>query len=82
MNEKSGDMAETGEGRERVYSDQFKVFDLNSDGQIDFQELLKGLKMLKLEGDPTKIKKLFTKLDSNNDGFIDPNEFLKLLYND
>ena len=82
MNEKSGDMAETGEGRERVYSDQFKVFDLNSDGQIDFQELLKGLKMLKLEDDPTKIKKLFTKLDSNNDGFIDPNEFLKLLYND
>ena len=77
-------MAETeeGEGRERVYSDQFKIFDLNSDGQIDFQELLKGLKMLKLEDDPTKIKKLFTQIDSNNDGFIDPKEFLKLLYND
>ena len=62
-------------------SKEFNVFDLNCDGKIDFRELIKGLKLLELEEDQTKIKTLFAKLDTNGDGFIDPKEFLNLQTN-
>merc|ERR1712215_232852 len=57
----------------------FRMFDKNSDGKIDIEELKVAMKELDLESDSAKVEQLLKDLDKNGDGTIDYVEFGRLL---
>jgi Ca2+-binding EF-hand superfamily protein len=61
---------------EREAREIFSVFDQNGDGELDHAELLEALK--DFGANEALIKKLITKFDTNNNGRIDLDEFVKL----
>ena len=67
------------EDERKKLMDIFKAFDINGDGQLEYNEILEGYKLY-FKGDEQQAeieaKKLFTTLDFNNNGTIDYSEFL------
>jgi len=59
----------------------FRVFDQNGDGQITLEELKQVLNSGEVEGivGGQGIEKLMTEIDSDGDGVIDFQEFMKMM---
>ena len=71
------------EGEERVKETEiksaFQVFDLNGDGKISAEELSQVLKSLGESCSLSACKKMVMGVDGNGDGFIDLNEFMRMM---
>ncbi|MED6193341.1 hypothetical protein PIB30_018492 [Stylosanthes scabra] len=57
----------------------FRVFDLNGDGKISAEELSQVLKRLGENCNVSDCKKMVMGVDGNGDGFIDLNEFMRMM---
>ncbi|BAU00204.1 hypothetical protein LR48_Vigan06g033600 [Vigna angularis] len=70
-----------GEGRikEADIKNAFQLFDLNGDGKISAQELSQVLKRLGESCSLSACKKMVKGVDGNGDGFIDLNEFTRMM---
>ncbi|KAK7406560.1 hypothetical protein VNO78_08187 [Psophocarpus tetragonolobus] len=70
-----------GEGsiKETEIRNAFQVFDLNGDGKISAEELSQVLKRLGESCSLGACKKMVKGVDGNGDGFIDLNEFTRMM---
>lgn len=58
----------------------FRIFDINGDGQISYDEFLRGVIGEMNKGRKTWVKKAFDKLDKNRNGIVDIDD-IKDVYN-
>lgn len=65
--------------KETEIKSAFQVFDLNGDGKISAEELSQVLKSLGESCSLSACKKMVMGVDGNGDGFIDLNEFMRML---
>ncbi|CAJ1929656.1 unnamed protein product [Sphenostylis stenocarpa] len=65
--------------KETEIKNAFQVFDLNGDGKISAQELSQVLKRLGESCSLSACKKMVKGVDQNGDGFIDLNEFTRMM---
>ncbi|KAK7331082.1 hypothetical protein VNO77_25295 [Canavalia gladiata] len=70
-----------GKVKETEIKSAFQVFDLNGDGKISAEELSQVLKSLGESCSLSACKKMVTGVDGNGDGFIDFNEFMRMMMN-
>ncbi|XP_020242970.1 calmodulin-like protein 3 [Asparagus officinalis] len=68
-------MIEIENGRKSDLETVFSSFDSNGDGLITFQELLDSLTRLRLSVTPDDVRSMMEKVDLNEDGLIDVEEF-------
>jgi len=67
----------TGLWNERLYL----LFDTDQNNRISFQEFLLGIAKFSKEDSEVKTKTLFSLYDLDNNGYIEKEEFLKMLFN-
>jgi Ca2+-binding EF-hand superfamily protein len=60
------------------FKNEFKQYDKNNDGFIDFNELKQIFKEIGDDLSDEKLKKMIELIDKNKDGLIDYEEFLSL----
>ncbi|XP_061341836.1 calmodulin-like protein 30 [Gastrolobium bilobum] len=65
--------------KENEIKSAFQVFDLNGDGKISAEELSQVLKRLGESCSLSACKKMVKGVDGNGDGFIDLNEFMRMM---
>ncbi|WVZ22495.1 hypothetical protein V8G54_001039 [Vigna mungo] len=65
--------------KETEIKSAFQVFDLNGDGKISAEELSHVLKSLGESCSLSACKKMVMGVDGNGDGFIDLNEFMRMM---
>ncbi|KAH1133520.1 hypothetical protein AAZX31_05G084600 [Glycine max] len=65
--------------KETEIKSAFQVFDLNGDGKISAEELSQVLKSLGESCSLSACKKMVMGVDRNGDGFIDLNEFMRMM---
>ncbi|KAL2333562.1 hypothetical protein Fmac_014775 [Flemingia macrophylla] len=65
--------------KETEIKSAFQVFDLNGDGKISAEELSQVLKSLGENCSLGACKKMVMGVDGNGDGFIDLNEFMRMM---
>ncbi|KAK7263126.1 hypothetical protein RJT34_30711 [Clitoria ternatea] len=65
--------------KETEIKSAFQVFDLNRDGKISAEELSKVLKSLGESCSISACEKMVRGIDGNGDGFIDFNEFMRMM---
>jgi len=65
--------------QEAEINDAFKLFDKDGSGNIDFYELRDAMRALGLNMTKDEVKELMMKIDTDNNGFIDQNEFRILM---
>ncbi|TKY55715.1 Calmodulin protein 1 [Spatholobus suberectus] len=65
--------------KETEIKSAFQVFDLNGDGKISAEELSQVLKSLGESCSLGACKKMVMGVDGNGDGFIDLNEFMRMM---
>lgn len=72
---------DNGEGRvkETEIKNAFQVFDMNGDGKISAEELCQVLKRLGESCSLSACKKMVKGVDGDGDGFIDLNEFMRMM---
>ncbi|KAG5069887.1 hypothetical protein JHK85_002264 [Glycine max] len=70
---------EEGRIKETEIKNAFQVFDLNGDGKISAEELSQVLKRLGESCSLSACKKMVKGVDGNGDGFIDLNEFTRMM---
>ncbi len=57
----------------------FKLFDKDGSGNIDFYELRDAMRALGLQMSKEEVKEMMLKIDTDNNGFIDQDEFRVLM---
>ena len=57
----------------------FKLFDKDGSGNIDFYELRDAMRALGLNLTKEQVKEMMQKIDTDNNGFIDEDEFRQLM---
>jgi hypothetical protein len=57
----------------------FKLFDKDGSGNIDFYELRDAMRALGLNLTKEQVKEMMSKIDTDNNGFIDEDEFRLLM---
>jgi calmodulin len=72
---------------ECVYSQEdlrnsFEMFDKDGDGRLTLPDLKRAMLYLGLDPTHSQVKRMFKKIDSNNDGKIDFKEYILLVTRD
>ena len=65
--------------QKREIDDAFKLFDKDGSGNIDFYELRDAMRALGLQMTKDEVKQMMLKIDTDNNGFIDQDEFRILM---
>ena len=65
--------------QKKEIDDAFKLFDKDGSGNIDFYELRDAMRALGLQLTKEEVKEMMLKIDSDNNGFIDQDEFRVLM---
>ena len=67
----------------RNINSTFRIIDENGDGRITKQELIKGFKLYNpsLENPDEEVEKLFNSIDTDNNGYLEYEEFTRVLIN-
>ena len=65
--------------QKREIDDAFKLFDKDGSGNIDFYELRDAMRALGLQMTKEEVKEMMLKIDQDNNGFIDQDEFRVLM---
>ena len=65
--------------QKKEIDDAFKLFDKDGSGNIDFYELRDAMRALGLQLTKEEVKEMMLKIDSDDNGFIDQDEFRVLM---